>query len=60
MVSALEKLMNEEGIEIIKNAEVTEIITNKNFIKGVKINNKKLLIVILLFAILIHLMFIKI
>ena len=43
VVYALEKLMNEEGIEIVKNAEVTEIITNKNTIKGVKINNTKII-----------------
>ncbi len=32
--------MNEVGIEIIKNSEVTEIITKSNKISGVKINNK--------------------
>ena len=39
VVKALEKLMIEEGIKIHKNAEVTEIITNKKDVKAVKINN---------------------
>ena len=41
VVNALEKLMKEEGIEIIKNAEVTEILSSDNKIEGVQINNKK-------------------
>ena len=41
LVSALEKLMKEEHIEIIKNAEVTEMLNLDNQIKGVKINNSK-------------------
>tara|TARA_B100000902_G_scaffold319729_1_gene312073 strand:- start:223 stop:1692 length:1470 start_codon:yes stop_codon:yes gene_type:complete len=41
VVSALEKLMREEKIQIIKNAEVTEIISNNDKIEGVKINNSK-------------------
>ena len=41
VVKALEKLMKEENIQIIKNAEVTEIISNKNLVKGVKINNSE-------------------
>jgi len=40
VVNALEKLMNEEGIEIIKNAEVTEMLSSDNKIDGVQINNK--------------------
>jgi phytoene desaturase len=40
VVNALEKLMEEEGIEIIKNAEVTEMISSDNKIEGVQINNK--------------------
>ena len=39
VVKALEKLMIEEGIKIHKNAEVTEIITDKKDVKAVKINN---------------------
>ena len=39
VVKALEKLMIEENIKIIKNAEVTEILTENKKIKGVKINN---------------------
>jgi phytoene desaturase len=41
VVNALEKLMKEENIEIIKNAEVTEILTLNNKITGVTINNEK-------------------
>tara|TARA_Y100000817_G_C16849940_1_gene541633 strand:- start:861 stop:2330 length:1470 start_codon:yes stop_codon:yes gene_type:complete len=43
VVKALEKLMIEENIEIIKKAEVTEIITSKKTVKAVKINNKKII-----------------
>ncbi len=43
VVKALEKLMEEENIKIIKDAEVTEIISNYNIIKGVKINNSKII-----------------
>ena len=39
VVNALEKLMEEENIQIIKNAEVTEIISNKNKVESIKINN---------------------
>ena len=60
IVKALEKLMKEEGIKIIKNAEVTEIITENKNVKSVKINNSKLLIVIMSCVTLIHQMFIKI
>ncbi len=38
VVKALEKLMQEEGVEIIKNAEVTEIVSNNKDIKAVKVN----------------------
>ncbi len=41
LVNALEKLMIEENIEIIKNAEVTEIFDFGNQVTGVKINNNK-------------------
>ena len=41
VVNALEKLMKEEGVKIIKNAEVTEMLTSDNKIKGVQINNKE-------------------
>ena len=43
VVKALEKLMSEEGIKIKKNSEVTEIITYKNNVRGVKINNSSVL-----------------
>jgi phytoene desaturase len=41
VVNALEKLMKEESVEIIKNAEVTEILNSDKKITGVRINNKK-------------------
>ena len=41
IVNALEKLMKEEDIEIIKNAEVTEILNTDNQITGVRINKEK-------------------
>jgi phytoene desaturase len=41
LVNALEKLMKEERIEIIKNAEVTEMLSHNNKVVGVKINNEK-------------------
>ena len=41
IVSALEKLMEEEKIQVIKNAEVTEIVSNNDKIEGVKINNSE-------------------
>ena len=40
VVKALEKLMLEENIKILKNSDVTEIITNNKKVTGVKINNK--------------------
>ena len=43
VVNALEKLMKEENIKIIKDAEVTEIISNDHKVKGVKINNSKII-----------------
>tara|TARA_B100000700_G_scaffold279951_1_gene329313 strand:+ start:53 stop:1519 length:1467 start_codon:yes stop_codon:yes gene_type:complete len=43
VVNALEKLMNEEGVKIKKNSEVTEIITNNKNVKGVKINNSSII-----------------
>ncbi len=41
VVNALEKLMKEENIQILKNAEVTEILLKDNKIKGVKINDSE-------------------
>ena len=35
--------MVEENIQIIKSAEVTEIISDNNKVKGVKINNSKVI-----------------
>ena len=43
VVKALEKLMGEEGIKIIKDAEVTEIISEHKDVKAVKINNSKII-----------------
>ena len=43
VVKALEKLMNEENIKIIKDAEVTEILTENKKVKGVRINNSKII-----------------
>jgi phytoene desaturase len=43
VVKALEKLMREENINIIKNAEVTEILTENKFVKSVKINNSEII-----------------
>ncbi len=43
VVSALEKLMIEENIKIIKNAEVTEILVERKKVKGVKVNNSKII-----------------
>ena len=39
VVAALEKLMQESKIDIIKNAEVTDIVTENSNVKGVKVNN---------------------
>ena len=33
--------MNEEGIEVIKGSEVTQIISNQNEITGVQLDNSK-------------------
>ncbi|WP_415308123.1 phytoene desaturase family protein [Candidatus Pelagibacter sp. Uisw_099_02] len=41
IIKGLEKLMIEEGIEIIKNQEVKKIISKKNKIEGVELNNQK-------------------
>ncbi len=43
VVKALEKLMVEEGIRIMKSSEVVEFITGENKITGVKLNNGELL-----------------
>ena len=43
VVKALEKLMEEESIKIIKDAEVTEIISNNKDVKAVKINKSKVI-----------------
>ena len=43
VVKALEKLMEEEGVKIIKDAEVTEIISDNKDIKGVKINKSNVI-----------------
>ena len=43
VVSALEKLMVEEGIKIRKDSEVTEILTNNKNIMSLKINNTEII-----------------
>ncbi len=43
VVKALEKLMSEENIQIIKSAEVTEIMSENNLVIGVKINDNEII-----------------
>ena len=43
VVKALEKLMIEENIKIIKDAEVTEVITENKEVKSVRINNSQII-----------------
>jgi len=43
VVKALEKLMEEENIRIIKDAEVTEIISKNKDVKAVKVNKSKII-----------------
>ena len=43
VVKALEKLMKEENIKIIKDAEVTEIISNNNKVEGIRLKNSKII-----------------
>ena len=43
VVKALEKLMEEEGVKILKNSEVTEIILDNKNVKSVKINTSKII-----------------
>ncbi len=43
IIRGLEKLMLEEGIDIIKNSEVTEIISKSNKITGVKLNGQEII-----------------
>ncbi len=43
IIKGLEKLMLEEGIDIIKNSEVTEIISKSNKITSIKLNNQKII-----------------
>ena len=40
IIKGCEKLMNEVGIEILKNSEVTEIISKNKKISGVKLSNE--------------------
>ena len=40
IIKGFERLMNEVGIEIIKNSEVTKIISDNNKITGVQLNNQ--------------------
>ena len=41
IIKGLEKLMTEEGIEVIKGQEVTNIISKNNKIEGIKLDNQK-------------------
>ena len=43
IIKGLEKLMIEEGIDVIKNSEVTEIISKSNKITGIKLNNQEII-----------------
>jgi len=43
IIKGLEKLMLEEGIDIIKNSEVTDIISKSNKITGIKLNNQEII-----------------
>ena len=43
VVNALEKLMKEENIKVIKNAEVTEILTKNNMVKSIELNNSEII-----------------
>jgi phytoene desaturase len=43
VINALEKLMKEENIKIIKKAEVTEILTENKHVKAIKINNSEVI-----------------
>ncbi len=43
IIKGLEKLMQEEGVDIIKNSEVTEIVSKSNKITGVKLNDKDII-----------------
>ena len=40
IIKGFEKLMNEVGIEIIKDHEVTKIISNNNRVTGVQLDNQ--------------------
>ncbi len=41
VIKALEKLMNEQNIKVLKNSEVTEILKENGKINGVRVNNEK-------------------
>ena len=41
IIKGFEKLMNEVGIKIIKGQEVTKIISNRNKITGIQLNNQR-------------------
>ena len=43
IIKGFEKLMNEVGIEIIKGHEVTKIISNKNKVTGVQLNDQSII-----------------
>src|SRR5210317_1439255 len=41
IIKGYEKLMNEVGIKILKESEVTKILSSKNIINGIKLDNQK-------------------
>ena len=43
IIKGFEKLMNEEGIKVIKGHEVTKIISDKKKITGVQLNNQTII-----------------
>ena len=43
IIKGFEKLMNEVGIKIVKGKEVTKIITNKNKISGVQLDDNNII-----------------
>ena len=60
IIKGFEKLMNEVGIEIIKGREVTKIISDKNKITGIKLDDgNQINMLIMLFVMQIHLQFMK-
>ena len=59
IIKGFEKLMDEEGIKVIKGQEVTKIISDKKKITGVQLNDQTIINLIMLFVMQIHLQFMK-